>query len=153
MRSSSDRLGLRFFRWVCTVGVLTEVGEGRGVGSRDWDEADPSGGPACELALEGKGGSGMCCSVGMGRSRRCCSPRFAMRGPLRDAETTSLLVPNRYALLTDLADHATGFVLTLAYGGREIVLLHRRDGEGLARWSEGWRVVLRMILRPMASIF
>lgn len=55
MRSSSDRLGLRFFRWVCSVEVLTEAGEGRGVGSRDCDEADPSGGgPVCVLALEGK---------------------------------------------------------------------------------------------------
>lgn len=64
MRSSSDRFGLRFFRWVCTDGVLTEAGEGRGVASRDCDEADPSGGPArCELALEGESGSGTCVSA------------------------------------------------------------------------------------------
>ena len=65
MRSSSDRLGLRFFRWGCIVGVLTEAGEGRGVGSRDCDEAEPSGGgPACVLALKEKNGSGSGPSVG-----------------------------------------------------------------------------------------
>jgi hypothetical protein len=76
-----------------------------------------------------------------------------MCGPLGDAETTGLLIPNRYALLTDLADHATGFVLTLAYGGREIVLLHRRDSEGVASRLGGWRIVLGMNLCHIVSIF
>ena len=126
MRSSSDRLGLRFFRCVCTGGALTDAGEGRGVGSRDCDcdEADPSGRGAFVLALKGGCGLGSCRSVGTRRIGHC-SPEFAMCGPLGDTETTSLFVPNRYALLTDLADHATGFVLILTYGGREIVLLHR----------------------------
>ena len=99
---------------------MTEAGEGRGVGSRDCDcdEAEPSGGgPACVLALEGECGSGTRPSVEMWRSE-CRLPRFTMRGPLRDAETASLLIPNRYTLLTDLTDHATRFVLILAYGGR-----------------------------------
>lgn len=86
--------------------------------------------------------------------RGVCLPGFSMRSPLRDAETASLLIPNRYALLTDLADHATGFVLTPAYGGREIVPLHRRETEEmLPGWFGRWRVVVRMIPRHIASIF
>ena len=46
MRSPSDCLGLRFFHWVCSAGMLAEAGEGRGVGWDDCDEVDPSRGPA-----------------------------------------------------------------------------------------------------------
>ena len=59
IRSSSDRLALRFFRWVCNVGAVVEADEGRGVGSRDCDEAEPSdGGPVCALALGKESGLG-----------------------------------------------------------------------------------------------
>ena len=76
-----------------------------------------------------------------------------MRGPPGDAETASLLIPNRYTLLTDLADHTTRFVLILAYGGRQIALLHRRGTRWLPRWFGRREIVLRMILCHTVSIF
>ena len=153
IRSSSDRLGRRFFRWVCIVGVETEAGEGRGVGSRDWDEAEPSGGgPACVLALGGESGSEASRTVATWRSIARL-PRFTMRGPLGDAEIASVLIPNRYTLLTDLADHATGLVLVLAYGGRQIALVHRGGTGWVARRLGRGEIALGTILRHTVSIF
>jgi hypothetical protein len=76
-----------------------------------------------------------------------------MRGPLGDAEIASLLIPNRYTLLTDLTDHATRFVLILANGGREIALFHRRGSRRLPRLFGRRGTVLGTILRHTVSIF
>ena len=75
-----------------------------------------------------------------------------MCSPLGDAETASVLVPNRHSLLADLADYTAGLVLVLAYGGGQIAVLHRRGNGRLARGLGRGQIALGMIVGHVVSI-